>query len=96
MNSPIQGGCSEVVKLAMLDIAKQLAGKAQIVNTVHDELILECAEREADYVKDEMKRIMKKRFGDVFAKTPIEVDVNIVDDWSQKGAKKPETLALAA
>jgi DNA polymerase I len=92
----VQGSCAEVVKLAMLDLDKQLSGKAQIVNTVHDELVFECNEADAENVKVEMKRVMQKRFADVFEGTLIEVDVDIVDDWSQKGAKPAVTLALAA
>jgi hypothetical protein len=59
-------------------------------------LALSGNEADAEDVKVEMKRIMQKRFRNVFEGTLIEVEVNIVDDWSQKGAKKPETLALAA
>lgn len=97
VNTPVQGGCAEVVKLAMIDIAKRpLADKALLVNTVHDELIIECAESDAPYVRDEVVRIMQQRFSDVFNGTPVSVEANIADNWAEKGAKKPETLALAA
>ena len=96
VNTPVQGGCAEVQKLAMLDIDKQLIDKAVLVNCVHDELIVECAEPEAAYVRDEVSRIMQQRFADVFKGTHVNVEANIADNWAEKGAKKPETLALAA
>ncbi len=95
VNTPVQGSCAEVGKLAMLDIAKQLEGKAALVNVVHDEIVVECAESDAAEVQDAVVRIMKKRFADVFNGTPVGVEANIVDDWSEKGGKKP-ALALAA
>jgi DNA polymerase I len=97
VNTPVQGGCAEVAKLAMIDIAKRpLADKALLVNTVHDELIIECAESDAPYVRDEVVRIMQKRFADVFKGTHVSVEANIADNWAEKGVKKPEALALAA
>ena len=74
VNTPVQGGCAEVQKLAMLDIDKQLIDKAILVNCVHDELIVECAESDAAYVRDEVSRIMQQRFADVFKGTHVNVE----------------------
>jgi DNA polymerase I-like protein with 3'-5' exonuclease and polymerase domains len=83
------------VKLAMLDIDKQLADKALIANCVHDELIVECAESDAAEVRDEVVRIMQRRFADVFNGTPVSVEAGIADNWAEKGGKTT-ALALAA
>ncbi|MBQ1410273.1 MAG: DNA polymerase I [Oscillospiraceae bacterium] len=62
MNSPIQGTAADIIKLAMLRVDKALqdAGrKARLVLQVHDELIVECPEAEADAVAALVTREME-------------------------------------
>ncbi len=65
MNTPIQGTAADIIKLAMLRVARALeAGglQARLVLQVHDELIVECPEDEAAQVlpllEAEMERVM--------------------------------------
>ena len=54
MNTPIQGTAADIIKLAMLRVHKALqeAGlQARLVLQVHDELIVECPEAEAEAVQ---------------------------------------------
>jgi DNA polymerase-1 len=65
LNAPIQGTAADIIKLAMLRVRDRLlreglAGK--LVLQVHDELIVECPEGEADQVcrlvKEEMEAVL--------------------------------------
>ena len=62
MNSPIQGTAADIIKIAMLrvDRAIKSAGlAARLVLQVHDELIVECPEAEADTVRALVTREME-------------------------------------
>ncbi|MBR4942079.1 MAG: DNA polymerase I, partial [Clostridia bacterium] len=54
LNAPIQGTAADIIKFAMVAVAKRLEAeglKARLVLQVHDELIVECPENEAQTVK---------------------------------------------
>ncbi len=62
MNSPIQGTAADVIKLAMLRVDRALkaaAPDAKLVLQVHDELIVECPEAEAETVRALVTREME-------------------------------------
>lgn len=61
-NGLIQGGCADVVKVAMNRIHHRLRGmRTQLVLQVHDEFVLECHESEA-CVLPEIREIMQNVF----------------------------------
>ena len=63
LNMPIQGSAADIIKLAMLrvDAALRDAGlAARLVLQVHDELIVECPEGEAEQVKELVKGEMEQ------------------------------------
>ena len=64
LNMPIQGTAADIMKLAMIHVHDRLKEeklKARLVLQVHDELIVECPEDEAELVKrlltEEMERV---------------------------------------
>ena len=65
LNMPIQGTAADVMKLAMAAVWKRLRAErpaARLVLQVHDELIVECPEAEAEAVagllEEEMERVV--------------------------------------
>ncbi len=65
LNMPIQGTAADVMKLAMVAVWNRLRAEglaARLVLQVHDELIVECPEHEAEQVSrllaEEMERVM--------------------------------------
>ncbi len=81
MNSPIQGTAADVMKLAMLAVAKALkAGgyKSRILLQVHDELLLEAPIEEAEAVKALLIKEMEEA---VTLQVRLEVDAHIGTDW---------------
>ena len=62
INAPIQGGAADIVKLAMqqIDLALQEQGyDAKLLLQVHDELVLEVKEEQAEAVAELVKNIME-------------------------------------
>ena len=62
MNSPIQGTAADIIKLAMLRVDRALRAeglRARLVLQVHDELIVECPEAEAERVQTIVTREME-------------------------------------
>jgi DNA polymerase-1 len=64
MNTPLQGTAADVMKLAMVGTYRRMKAEnldARLVLQVHDELIVECPEREAEKVKmiltEEMEQV---------------------------------------
>ncbi len=62
LNMPIQGAAADIIKLAMVRVHRQLKEAdlaARLIMQVHDELIVECPETEADQVKTILVREME-------------------------------------
>lgn len=81
MNAPIQGAAADIIKIAMVRVYKKLREEdldARLILQVHDELIIEAAEKDKDraekILKDEMENAVK------FA-VPMTVDVNSGRSW---------------
>ena len=81
MNSPIQGTAADIIKLAMVRVQEALekAGmRARLILQVHDELIVEAPEDEAETVramlKDIMENVMKLN-------VPLTAEVNACRSW---------------
>lgn len=81
MNSPIQGTAADIIKIAMIRVAKRLKRElpeAKLILQVHDELIVECPEASADTALRILKEEME---GAVSLVVPLPVDVKIGRTW---------------
>ena len=81
LNMPIQGTAADIMKLAMVAVWKRLRAElpeARLVLQVHDELIVECpepqAERAAALLKEEMERV-------VTLSVPLTADAHWGKNW---------------
>ena len=87
INAPIQGSASEIMRLAMIRLQKNLSEnkklKSKMLLQIHDELIFEVPKDEVT----EMTKIIKKEMTSVSESehhsfsTPLTVDINIGDNW---------------
>jgi DNA polymerase-1 len=78
---PIQGTASDIVKIAMLKVEDALRREnlqARQVMQVHDELLIEAPEREAEQVAALLKREMESA---VELDVPLEVEVGAGKNW---------------
>ncbi len=81
MNSPIQGSAADIIKLAMVRVARRLAAErldARLVMQVHDELIVEAHKTVADRVAQILKEEME---GAVSLTVPLTVSIGIGQNW---------------
>ena len=81
MNMPLQGSSADIIKIAMINVANALSKggfTAKLVLQVHDELIIDCPEHEAEQVKEILKNEMEKA---VALSVPLTVDANIGKTW---------------
>jgi DNA polymerase-1 len=63
LNTPIQGGAAEIILATLAVLEKHLAGlNAKLVNVVHDELVLEVAEADADHAIAAVESAMTEGF----------------------------------
>ena len=83
MNAPIQGTAADIMKIAMINVAKELKEKdlkSKIVLQVHDELLIEAYENEVEQVKDILKRNMEQA---AHLNVPLDVDVQVGNNWDE-------------
>jgi DNA polymerase-1 len=79
-NSPIQGSAADLIKVAMIGVARALEGsyRARLVLQIHDELIVESPADEAA----EVAAILRSRMeGAAQLSVPLLVTVGIGDNW---------------
>jgi DNA polymerase-1 len=81
VNSPIQGTAADIIKIAMVRIHSVLKSRrlsAKILLQVHDELVLEVPEAEADVTRNLVKQEMEGAAG---LRVPLKVELNVADNW---------------
>jgi DNA polymerase-1 len=86
MNAPIQGTAADVVKLAMIQVDKAIAGNNSVAMLlqVHDELIFEIKKDAVDdavpLIKNAMENVGK-------LSVPLVVDVSTGERWGEMGKR---------
>ncbi len=84
-NAPIQGSASDIFKRAMTLLDRALISRdAQIVNSIHDEIVVECDESIAEEVKQVVVRKMIEGAKEFLPRVPVEVEAVISDAWLKK------------
>ncbi len=82
VNMPIQGSAADIMKRAMVDVHAALkdAPEARMILTVHDELVFEVPEAEAE----RLAGIVRDRMQSAAAlDVPLDVDVGIGRSWKE-------------
>jgi DNA polymerase-1 len=83
INAPLQGGAADVIKMAMVKLpaALKAAGlSAKLLLQVHDELLFEAAEDEAELLAGVAKEVMQ---GAAKISVPLIVETGIGGNWGQ-------------
>ena len=81
VNTPIQGSAADVVKLAMLKVdamVRQRFPGSRILLQVHDELILESPQEQADEVA---KAVEHEMAGAIELSVPLRVGIEVAHTW---------------
>lgn len=80
-NMPIQGTAADIIKIAMIKVSDRLAKEfpsARLIMQVHDELIVECDEKDSDKVASLLKEEMEAACS---LKVKLLADVHVGKTW---------------
>jgi DNA polymerase I-like protein with 3'-5' exonuclease and polymerase domains len=84
MNFPVQGAAADIAKLALGYMRRELEDlDARLVNCIHDEFVVECAQEAAPEVSQRMKDAMVRAGEQLLKKVPVEVEVAVSRDWTK-------------
>ncbi len=81
INMRVQGTAADMIKLAMIDIFKELnkrKAKTKMVLQVHDELVFDAHKDEVDELRPVIKKLMENSMK---MNLPILVETGIGDNW---------------
>lgn len=89
VNTPIQGSASDLIKLAMINVQKEIRKRSlnsKMVLQIHDELLFDLPLGElsslAGLVKDKMEKVLK-------LEVPVIVDIKKGHNWLEMSAYSP-------
>ena len=81
-NTPIQGTSADILKRALRLLKDDLATtNAQIVNIIHDEIVVEADADQAEDVAARVERIMCAAGQEYLRTVPVKVETEIADEW---------------
>ena len=83
VNMPIQGTAADILKRAMIDIHAALPASAAMILTVHDELVFEVSEDQADSTAEFVRKRMERA---ATLAVPLTVDIGIGKNWKEAKA----------
>jgi len=81
INTPIQGSSADIIKKAMVDLARTVLPefpKAMMTLQVHDELVFDVPADQARPLASEVKGVMERAFP---LKVPLRVDTKVGPNW---------------
>ncbi len=83
VNTPIQGTAADLIKKAMIEIYDRLVQenlRSKMLLQVHDELVLEVPEKEADHLISLVREVME---GVYPLRVPLKVDISKGFNWDE-------------
>ncbi len=83
INAPMQGTAADLIKLAMIAVARWIDSEAlgtRLVMQVHDELVLEVPEAEVALVRERVPALMS---GVAQLRVPLVADVGVGNNWDE-------------
>lgn len=81
MNTPIQGTAADIMKVAMINVYRELKRrnlKSKLILQIHDELLIETDKSELEDVKELLVRNMEEV---IKLKVPLKADVSTGNNW---------------
>jgi DNA polymerase-1 len=81
INAPIQGSAADIIKIAMINIRKEMQLKnlkSKLLLQVHDELVFDLFNPEKDVM---LELVEKNMSGAVNLQVPLNVEMGIADNW---------------
>ena len=83
-NAPIQGTSADILKRALRLLQDELRHtSAQIVNIIHDEVVVEVNESEAPDIAQRVERAMCAAGEEYLSTVPVKVESQIACEWAK-------------
>ncbi len=83
LNAPIQGSAADIIKVAMINLQRALAGeklRSRVLLQVHDELVLEVVAAERERIEELLRREMS---GVIALSVPLDVSIGAGRSWDE-------------
>ncbi len=83
VNTPIQGTAADLIKVAMIEIDREMAGRgleSRMILQVHDELVFDVVPAEMDGMKDLVRMKMESA---ILLAVPLKVDMGTGKNWME-------------
>lgn len=83
LNTPIQGTAADIIKIAMINVARVFAERqlaSKLISQVHDELIVDAVPEEVEVVKEILKQTMESV---IRLEVPLKSNVAIGKNWAE-------------
>jgi hypothetical protein len=78
----VHNSSADIAKLALVYVRDDLEGlDARLINSIHDEFVIECAEDQAEEVSAKTQAAMVRAGEDILEKVPVEVEATISREW---------------
>lgn len=84
LNSPIQGGAADGIKMALCRLMSEVPKSCLIVNTVHDEILVECPEEDANTICRLVEQVMVEEMQRLYPDVVIKADAKVISQWAEK------------
>lgn len=81
LNYPIQGSAADGLKEALILLDEQLADGWKICAVIHDEIVLEVPEEDAEKAKQVLEACMITGMKKIIKQIPVELEIVIQDYW---------------
>lgn len=80
MNMPIQGTAADLMKMAMIEVDKQLGDDCQMLLQIHDSILVEAPKANAEKISKQIEKIMETIY-----KLPVKLDVDVTvgKNWGE-------------
>jgi DNA polymerase-1 len=81
INAPLQGSAADIIKIAMIDIAREIKNqglKSRMITQVHDELVFDVVPAELDTLR---ALVIDKMQGAYKARVPLTVSAGVGNNW---------------
>lgn len=83
-NTPCQGTGADLIKLVMCEVYDKISSQeARIINSIHDEILLEVPEERAEEYAVKLKEIMERIGSDLLAPVPVKAEVRIMKSLAE-------------
>jgi len=83
-NTPCQGTGADLIKLVMCEVYDKISSQeARIINSVHDEILLEVPEEMAEEYAVKLKEIMERIGSDLLHPVPVKAEVRIMKSLAE-------------